>query len=155
MFQKSFELCDVVSLLLVQDNGQVLLTGNVTPPGSVSLTKTAANLYRLPSLKVVNEEWTQTASDLMLCVLGKANKMRLFKLYKVWVPLHAQKYIHHVVYLVNVQKDAKKKSRGNAFKVDGKVYFQQNKYLFLASVCLVDVVRRNSGCQGCGYACEP
>lgn len=118
MFQKSFELCDVVSLLLVQDNGQILLTGVITPPGSVSLKKVAANMYRLPGLKVSNEEWTQTAVDLALTILGKPNKISLFKLYKVWVPLHAQKYIHHVVYLVNVQKDGKKKNRGNAYKVN-------------------------------------
>lgn len=117
MFQKSFELCDVVSLLVIQDNGQILLTGVFTPSGTVNLKKMAANMYRLPALKVVNEEWTQTANDLMMTVLGKLYKITLFKLYKVWVPLHAQKYIHHVVYLVNVQKDVKKRTRNSAYKV--------------------------------------
>lgn len=118
MFQKPFELCDVVSVLLQQhDTGHILMTGILSPPGSVSPKKMAANLFRFPCVKVVNEEWTQTANELALTILGKPNKSTLFKLYKVWIPMHVQRYIYHVVYLVNVQKDGRKKSRGINFKV--------------------------------------
>lgn len=117
MFHNSYELCDVVSLLMVQESGRILLKGVRTPAGAVSLKKVAANLFRLPGAKVVNEEWAKTGLDLVIEILGKRNRMALFKLYKVWVPFHSQKYIHHVVYLVNVFRDLKKKSRGNAFKV--------------------------------------
>lgn len=114
MFQKSFELCDVVSLLLQnQENGYILLTSLPT----ASPKEKSIIIYRFPCVKVVNEEWKQTAEDLTQHILGKATEMSLLKLYKVWIPMHAQKYIHHVLFLVNVPKDLVKKYPGANFKV--------------------------------------
>lgn len=117
-FHKAFELCDVVSVcLLSQETGQILLTGSSSPSGSVSLQKAAENLYRFPCTKVANDEWMKTGVDFAISLVGKAINVSLLKLFKIWVPFHAHKYIYHIVFLVKIQNDVNKKMRGNAFKV--------------------------------------
>lgn len=75
-------------------------------------------MYRFPCLKAANDEWMKTAVDLTIGLAGKASfkgVMSLLKLYKVWVPMHAQKYVYHVVFLMNVRP--KKRVLGNMYKV--------------------------------------
>lgn len=122
MFHKSFELCDVVSLcLLSEEAGQILMTAVPRASDSFNLRRAADNLYRFPCLKVVNEEWTKTAVDLAISLVGKAIHVSLLKLIKVWVPFNVRKYIHHVIFLVTVRTDDKMKTRGNGYKVRGSV----------------------------------
>lgn len=162
MFLKTYEMCDVVSLLIQQtDNSLFLVTGGPSPDvgknpsktrinlGSASLIAAAAGVganagaggnnssgssannsktnllraaaqpYRLPSVKVHQDEWAHTALDLAANLLGRPFKVVLLKMFKIWMPGHAQKYLYHMVYLVNVLalELKKTKQRGPLYKV--------------------------------------
>lgn len=120
MFRKAFELCDVVSVCLFsQETEQVMLTGQPNHSESGNLRKAADLLYRFPCVKVSNEEWMKTAVDLAISLVGKAITVSLQELIRVWVPFNAHKFFHHIVFLVKVTKDDKKKIRGSSFKVFG------------------------------------
>lgn len=100
IFKYPSDLSDVVSIIIYcQENDTILLI------------KQTNGEFKLPSSVVVNNQWKESASELIHEILGFDVVIEAVKLYKIWIPNHSQPFIHHIVYRGLISINQSKKTR--------------------------------------------